>query len=71
MSPNSVLTLSHITFTYPEAPEPLLADVSVTFARGWTAVLGDNGIGKTTLVRIAIGRLHADSGTTRTRIRRT
>lgn len=63
MSPNSVLTLSHITFTYPEAPEPLLADVSVTFARGWTAVLGDNGIGKTTLVRIAIGRLHADSGT--------
>ena len=63
MSPNSVLTLSHITFTYPEAPEPLLADVSVTFARGWTAVLGDNGIGKTTLVCIAIGRLHADSGT--------
>lgn len=63
MSPNSVLTLSHITFTYPEAPEPLFADVSVTFARGWTAVLGDNGIGKTTLVRIAIGRLHADSGT--------
>lgn len=26
-------------------------------------MLGDNGIGKTTLVRIAIGRLHADSGT--------
>ncbi|KFI48844.1 ATP-binding cassette domain-containing protein [Bifidobacterium biavatii] len=62
MSPNSVLTLSHITFTYPEAPEPLFENVSATFARGWTAVLGDNGIGKTTLARIALGRLQPDSG---------
>ncbi|MBT1162486.1 ABC-F family ATP-binding cassette domain-containing protein [Bifidobacterium sp. SO1] len=59
---NSVLTLSHITFTYPEAPEPLLADVSVAFPRGWTAVLGDNGIGKTTLIRIALGDLAPESG---------
>ncbi|KAB8289459.1 ABC transporter [Bifidobacterium ramosum] len=62
MSPNSVLALSHITFTYPEAPEPLFTDISVTFPRGWTAVLGDNGIGKTTLIRIALGRLRPDSG---------
>ncbi|NEG89257.1 ATP-binding cassette domain-containing protein [Bifidobacterium aerophilum] len=62
MSPNSVLTLSHITFTFPEAPDPLLTDISVTFPRGWTAVLGDNGIGKTTLIRIALGDLYPDSG---------
>ncbi|WP_240541804.1 ATP-binding cassette domain-containing protein [Bifidobacterium simiarum] len=60
----STLTLTHITYTPPEAAEPLFEDVSVTFPRGWTAVLGDNGIGKTTLLRIAMGTLRPDSGST-------
>lgn len=42
------LTLTNIVFTYPGTSEPLLDGIDVTFARGWTAVLGDNGIGKTT-----------------------
>ena len=42
--------------------EPLLDGIDVTFARGWTAVLGDNGIGKTTLAKLAIGRLSPDAG---------
>ena len=57
-----MLTLSHIGFTYPGAPDPLFEDVSVSFPRGWTAVLGDNGIGKSTLAAIAVGRLAPDSG---------
>lgn len=51
------LTLTNIVFTYPGTSEPLLDGIDVTFARGWTAVLGDNGIGKTTLAKLAIGRL--------------
>ncbi|PJM72703.1 ABC transporter [Bifidobacterium primatium] len=61
--PLSTLTLAHITYTPPEATEPLFENVSATFPRGWTAVLGDNGIGKTTLLRIAMGWLRPDTGT--------
>ncbi len=56
------LVLSHITYTYPAAPAPLLQDVSVTFPRGWTGLLGDNGCGKTTLARIATGEIVPEHG---------
>ena len=56
------LVLSHITYTYPAAPAPLLQDVSVTFPRGWTGLLGDNGCGKTTLARIATGEIVPERG---------
>lgn len=59
----STLTLAHITYTVPGTAEPLFSDISATFPRGWTAVLGDNGIGKTTLMRIAVGLVRADAGT--------
>lgn len=57
-----MLALSHIDFTYPGTPEPLFEDISVSFPQGWTAVLGDNGIGKSTLAAIATGRLTPDAG---------
>lgn len=56
------LALSHIDFTYPTSPEPVLSDVSLTFPQGWTGIVGDNGSGKTTLVRIACGSLRPDAG---------
>lgn len=56
------LALSQITYTYPSAVEPLFTSLSVTFPTGWTALLGDNGCGKTTLARIACGELIPDSG---------
>ncbi|OXM99818.1 ATP-binding cassette domain-containing protein [Bifidobacterium vansinderenii] len=59
----STLTLAHITYTVPGNAEPLFSDISATFPQGWTAMLGDNGIGKTTLMHIAMGLLHADAGT--------
>lgn len=58
----TALNLSHITYTYPGAPEPIFEDVTVTFAPGWTAVLGDNGIGKSTLMHIARGALTPERG---------
>ena len=56
------LMLSGVTFAYPSATEPVLNTISITFPRGWTGLLGDNGCGKTTLVRIAIGELEPSAG---------
>ncbi|MFR3273029.1 MAG: ATP-binding cassette domain-containing protein [Slackia sp.] len=52
------LTLSHVSFTYPQAARAVLTDLSAAFAQGWTAIVGDNGCGKTTLARIACGLKH-------------
>ncbi len=57
-----LLTLSCVTYAYPTAANPILQDVSVAFPEGWTALLGDNGCGKTTLARIACGLIAPDSG---------
>ncbi|NMM98365.1 ABC transporter ATP-binding protein [Bifidobacterium sp. DSM 109959] len=59
----TMLTMHGITFAYPDAPEPLFENVDVAFPVGWTAVVGDNGIGKSTLMAIARGNLRPDAGT--------
>lgn len=59
---NSVLTLSHITYTYPGASNPALTKISATFSRGWTGIIGNNGCGKTTLARIACGIITPELG---------
>ena len=56
------LNLSNINYCYPQAEEPILSGVSVTFPQGWTGVVGDNGCGKTTLARIACSDLVPDAG---------
>jgi ATPase subunit of ABC transporter with duplicated ATPase domains len=46
-------------------PKQVLNDVSLDLRRGdRLAVIGPNGIGKSTLLRIVMGRLEADSGST-------
>lgn len=62
VSSTPVVSATHIEFTYPHAHEPVFSQLNVTFAIGWTAVLGDNGIGKTTLLRLLSGDLHPDAG---------
>lgn len=57
------LTISHLGFTYDNATEPLFTDINATFAPGWTAIIGDNGIGKTTLVKLICGQLPLQNGT--------
>ena len=62
MTRQKVLTLSHITYTYPGSADPVLSNVSATFSQGWTGIVGNNGCGKTTLARIACGDLSPDEG---------
>ncbi len=62
MARTTMLTLTGISYTYPSMSEPLFEHVPASFQQGWTAVLGDNGLGKTTLLNIAIGMLPADTG---------
>ncbi len=57
------LNLTSISYTYPQAVEPVLRGVTVTFPQGWTGVVGDNGAGKTTLALVACGLIRPDAGT--------
>lgn len=57
-----MLKLSHITHSF--ADQPVLTDVSLTLLPGQRlALMGPSGVGKTTLLRIAMGLLSPASGT--------
>lgn len=60
--PRTVFSARHLTFAYDEA-HPIFADVSFEVADGITALVGDNGTGKTTLARILTGLNTPKSGT--------
>lgn len=55
-----MLTLTDISYTYPSTPEPLFEHVSASFQQGWTAVLGDNGLGKTTVINALLDSMPED-----------
>jgi ABC-type multidrug transport system ATPase subunit len=56
------VTLSHLTYTYEDAPGQALVPVSATFVEGWTGIVGGNGSGKTTLLRLVCGELKPAEG---------
>ncbi|WP_314645050.1 ATP-binding cassette domain-containing protein [Rothia mucilaginosa] len=55
------ITLDHISYVHPTQP-PLFADLSAVFSAPLTGLIGDNGCGKTTLMRLILGDLTPDSG---------
>ena len=55
------ITLDHISYVHPSQP-PLFADLSAVFSAPLTGLIGDNGCGKTTLMRLILGELTPDSG---------
>ena len=59
MSNLSIITITDLGFAYPGSSSTLFEHLSATLDRGWTALLGDNGCGKTTSVRTPI----SDQGT--------
>lgn len=56
------LTLSRVSYSYPDAATSALFDVSATFPPGWTGIVGLNGCGKSTLARIACRHITPDAG---------
>ncbi|MEL7229202.1 MAG: type I secretion system permease/ATPase [Pseudomonadota bacterium] len=57
------LEFRHITYTYPEAPQPALTDISFTIQPGeCVGLLGRVGSGKSTTGKLFAGLLEADEG---------
>lgn len=54
---NLFLNLNHITLVYESATEALFEDIAFHAATGWSGVIGANGTGKTTLLKLATGLL--------------
>jgi ATPase subunit of ABC transporter with duplicated ATPase domains len=60
-SGRDVLEVEHVSKAY--GPKQVLRDVSLTVRRGEkVAVIGPNGLGKSTLLKIVMGRLEPDAG---------
>lgn len=58
------LKIEHITFTYSEQAKPVLSDFSMVVMPGtMVAVMGETGVGKTTLLRLLLALIKPDSGT--------
>jgi ATPase subunit of ABC transporter with duplicated ATPase domains len=53
--------ISDLAFSYADSVS-ILSDVSFTLAPGWTAIVGANGNGKTTLLRLISGALEPAAG---------
>jgi ATP-binding cassette subfamily C protein len=58
------LELQNVSFTYPEAKQPAIEDLSITIpAQTMTGFVGKTGSGKTTAVDLILGLLRPQQGT--------
>lgn len=63
MTVKDIIKLHNVTFTYPDAARPAVDDINLNIKRGsWTAIIGHNGSGKSTITRLINGLLAADKG---------
>jgi ATPase subunit of ABC transporter with duplicated ATPase domains len=51
------ILFENVSFTYDRATQPLITELSVHFTRGWTGIVGANGVGKSTILKLATGGL--------------
>ena len=51
-----------VSFTYDTMTSLLLEELTVHFPIGWTGIIGANGVGKTTILRLATGDLEPQQG---------
>lgn len=58
-----VVKAEHVTYTYPDATNAVIKDFSTIISRGdKVALIGPNGVGKTTLLRLLLGELSPQVG---------
>ena len=63
-SMNQSLRVEHLTFTYPDAAQPSLRDISFGMKKGEIlGIIGGTGSGKSTLVQVLLGLYKPDNGT--------
>ena len=63
VSGNQVLHVQDLTFTYPDAAQPSLRDISFDMHQGEIlGIIGGTGSGKSTLVQVLLGLYQPDSG---------
>jgi len=56
------LSFQGVSFEYQGSSSPLLRDLTVHFPTGWTGIVGANGAGKTTILKLACGKLISQGG---------
>ena len=62
-SSNQPLRVEHLSFTYPDAAQPSLRNISFAMQQGQIlGIIGGTGSGKSTLVQILLGLYPADKG---------
>ena len=63
VSGNQVLHVQNLTFTYPDAAQPSLKDISFDMQQGEIlGIIGGTGSGKSSLVQVLLGLYTADKG---------
>lgn len=60
--PYQQIRLDGVHFTYDSLSEPILENLSLNFARGFTGIVGPNGAGKSTLLQLVSGTLTPQEG---------
>lgn len=59
------LEFTGVSFAYPGSADPLFTGLSARFGAGWTGIVGANGCGKTTFLKLAAGALEPTAGAVR------
>ena len=61
MTTDSIIKIKNVSFTYPESETPAIDNISLNIKRGsWTSIIGHNGSGKSTIIRLINGLLVPD-----------
>ena len=56
------IVFQNLSFAYDRATQPLFTNLSLHLTQGWTGIVGANGVGKSTILKLATGDLEAQQG---------